>query len=220
MVRFSRSDSDGVLDTYAVRVTDVGANGSWATVDVPVGPPLAAWESGAPDVHDLQIVPTIDSFSNGDFAPSGESRNLTLQGGGFREGGITVDYGTAQVVDPDAGYITLDVYSTGNSLNVIIPEGAGGTVTVQTAGGRSNSLPIAATAFLGASAVAIQGTPANAALASANIDQFITLSGTNFTLNTNVFFPTVDNEGAGGDYQLVASMPTHHRLGAGSGGGK
>ena len=47
----------------------------------------------------------------------------------------------------------------------------------------------------GSSATAASGTPANAAVASANPGQTITLQGTGFTNATDVVFPVVDGNG-------------------------
>ncbi|MCH7746411.1 MAG: hypothetical protein IIC84_10085, partial [Chloroflexi bacterium] len=57
---------------------------------------------------------------------------------GFIEGGSTVRFGDVDVVDPDTGSGTINVFSTNRAINVTIPNGAGPEITVTTAGGTSN----------------------------------------------------------------------------------
>ena len=66
--------------------------------------------------------------------------NLTINGGGFVEGGQSVNFGGVVVEDPDAGSTTVDVFSSGTQTNVTIPTNGLPIITVTTAGGVSNTL--------------------------------------------------------------------------------
>jgi hypothetical protein len=86
----------------------------------------------------LQVVPIISSFS---LFSSGPNVNLRLQGSGFTEGAITVHIGDDDVIDPDGSTTTINVFSTGTFLDVLMPS-QGGTVTVTTQGGESNGIKV------------------------------------------------------------------------------
>ena len=107
----------------------------------------------------LQVVPSLNSFNNGNFNPSGTSRSLLLNGGGLIEGSIDVLFGDVTVSDPDAGIETIDVYYGNNTgLGTIIPDAAKGNVRVRSAGGTSNELIVAATSFTAILGVASRHT--------------------------------------------------------------
>jgi RHS repeat-associated protein len=211
-VVFTSINGDGVEATDPVRVESVNATGTAATVIVPLQAKSGALRvEGATGSFSLQIVPVLTTFSNDDFAPSGDSRNLTLRGSGFVEGAITVHYGDGAVVDPDTGYNILDVYSYGDYLNVVIPENAKGNVTVTTSGGASNILHVGPTSFASIQGVAALGSPAVNNQPSANVDQFITIIGANLGENSNVLFSTVNDEGVNTqDYVRVSTVSADH----------
>ena len=198
-VTFPTVNDSGLTGTTSVRVKSVSADGSAATVDVPnMAATGAVRVPGASGSFTLQVVPKITSFSNLDFRPSGTSRDLRLDGGGYIEGGTTVKFGAASVVDPDTGVGTLNVFSSGTVVTVVIPDGGSGSVTVVTAGGTSNAFGVGLTSFSGIAATAGAGVPADAAQPSANVGQTITVSGEDFRGNANVTFPTVDDSGLAG----------------------
>jgi RHS repeat-associated protein len=199
VVLFPTRDDIGVAGTALVRVSYSAPDGSRAAVAVPQGATTGNVSIfGAAGAFALQIVPHLTTFSNGDFAPSGASQNLALYGGGFREGATTVHFGAANVVDPNTGSGTIDIYSTGTGLNVIIPANPGGLVSLTTDGGRSNALAVGPTAYTGLRAAAQVGTPTDGNQPSANVYQVITLLGTNLGPNTNVIFPTRNDTGVAG----------------------
>ena len=78
-------------------------------------------------------------------------------------------------------------------VNLTVPNGVPyGPISVTTFGGTSN--PFAET-FTAIEGTATSGTPTNPAIASANIDQAITLDGSRFTLSTAVAFSAIDYNG-------------------------
>lgn len=195
-VIFPGIDAEGVATSIRARVESVAADGGAATVVVPNGATSGDLRMpGASESHFLQIVPHLRSFSNYDFAPSGESRNLNLNGGGFVEGATTVHYGPVPVADPDAGYNTLDVFGAGDALNVIIPDNAGGAVSVTTAGGTSNLLQVGPAGLTSLQATARLGVPTVGGQPSANAGQLITLVGSHLGANSNVRFKMVNDAG-------------------------
>lgn len=154
--------------------------------------------TGAPGTAFLQIVLVLTSYSNNDFAPSGTSRNLRLNGSGFSEDNTDINFGTSTVMDLDTGTNLVDVFSSGTRLDTVIPGNALATVSVTTIGGSSNNLIVGPTQFTGLQAVADQGTPTNGAQPLANVGQAITIQGQNLDPNTNVVFPTLTDTGVAG----------------------
>ena len=198
-VIFPTLNDNGVAGSVAVRVSSVGADGSWANVTVPAGAVTGNLSLfGAGGTSALQIVPHLTGFSNSDFRPSGTAREFYLDGGGFVEGNITLNFGSSTVVDPSTGTATLDVYSSGTRLDTIIPNNPGSQLVVTTPGGTSNPLIVGPTSLTGIAATPTLGTPANAGQPAANVGQEITLLGANLRLNTVVRFPTRDDIGVAG----------------------
>ena len=196
-VVFPARDDSGNAFTISVRVSGVNAEGTSASVFVPLraetGNLTVPGTSGS---FPLQIVPTITGFANFDFQPSGTGLNLTLEGDGFIEGGITVNFGSSvSVVDPDKTTATLDVFNIARSIGVVIPVSGEATISVVTAGGTSNSLVVGPISFTGISGTAQVGTPTSGAAPSANVGQIITISGTDLKPNTDVVFPARDDSG-------------------------
>jgi hypothetical protein len=85
----------------------------------------------------LQIVPVLNSVSS--VTPG---QNAFLQGTGFTEGEITVQFGSAKVIDGGVNFNDgIDVFGAGGenrALNVTVPANGSGPVTVVTGGGTSN----------------------------------------------------------------------------------
>ena len=78
-------------------VSSVAPDGLSAQVNVPYTAVTGdITVPGATGSATLQVVPRLTSFSNSDFRPSGTSRNLSLGGSGFIEGGITVSFGAVK----------------------------------------------------------------------------------------------------------------------------
>jgi YD repeat-containing protein len=88
------------------------------------------------------------------------------------------------------------VSESDTSITVTAPSGvAAGPVTVEVGGLTSNGVVFTAPALGAIVATATQGTPANPAVASANVGQLITLHGAGFTAETRVVFPTKSLQG-------------------------
>ena len=149
----------------------------------------------------LQIVPTLSDIdlTSGYYS---DGASLTLTGSGFVEGAQTVLFGTAigaggasEVEDlwrfagADAYYTNVGGQlheNTGMNLT-IAADAATGPVKVRTLGGTSAPFSLEFTG-IAAGTVADRGTPANAALASANVREAITLLGAGFDNGTEVIF--------------------------------
>ena len=127
-----------------------------------------------------------------------------LLGSGLVEAGTTVTFGGIVINDNSSGN-DVDVFGNNfranGRLDLTVPDRAlAGPVKVETAGGsfQVNSIPIAEQTSVGLSSIAAsaaQGTPANAAIASANAGQLITLQGFGFTTSSNIVFTGVAEDG-------------------------
>ena len=195
-VVFLTQDSAGNLNSVSVTPTSVAADGTSLAVVIPnnaaSGTVRIARENAG---QFLQIVPTlvdVDQGLNDVFRGGG----LRLRGTGFIEGAVTVNFGSVAVVDTSAangpnvfaGYVFEN-----DAMDLTVPSNAPyGPVTVTTLGG--TSAPYGLT-LSGIVAVAGSGTPANAAVASANPGQAITLQGSGFDTTTDVVFETLDSAG-------------------------
>ena len=205
-VRFSAINDSGVLTTTIRRVKTVNLDGTEALVDVPNSAVTGDFSViGADESFPLQIVPRITSFTNTDFRPSGTSRSIQLNGGGFVEGSITVHFGDSDVADPDVSTGTIDVFSSGTGMNSVIPSSPGALVSVTTAGGTSNEIAVSATSFTGISSVSTTGTPADPTEASVDAFGQAVLDGVGFRSNTNVVFPTINDAGVEGTARVRVS---------------
>ncbi|MHA4866064.1 Ig-like domain-containing protein [Duganella sp. PWIR1] len=156
----------------------------------------------------LQIVPVVTGVDVQSVSADGSSAVLLIYGTGFVEGQNS-EYrfgsGAAAVVITDAGnstgpdvqqvydpyyaqYINGQVY-----LTVPLSNGAFGPISVKTAGGISASF----TASLdGVTAVALSGTPADPALASANPGQVVKLRGAGLSTDSDILLRYVGHDGA------------------------
>ena len=196
-VSFPSVSDSGVPGTINVRIGGLNADRTEATVVVPNTAATGDVKLvGLPDSFFLQIVPRITTFSsNSDFRPG---VNLRLHGGGFIEGGITVHFGSVDVVDPSTSSTTINVHSSGTLMDVTMPTGADGGMSVTTEGGTSNVFFVGPESFTDLIADANEGTPADSGERSANVGQTITILGSGFRSNTNVSFPSVNDSGAVG----------------------
>ena len=131
-------NDSGAAGSSFVRIAFLNSDRTEATVTVPLNAATGEVTAFGTDTSFLlQIVPRITSstLSSGSLTPG---QNLRLDGSGFIEGGSTVRFGDVDVVDPDNGSGTINVFSTNRAINVTIPNGAGPEITVTTAGGTSN----------------------------------------------------------------------------------
>jgi hypothetical protein len=138
-VYFPTVNDSGTVGVTNVRVSSVNVEGTEATVIVPINAATGhIGVYGTDDTLPLQIVPRLTGYS-GTLTPG---INMTLSGSGFVEGAITVEFGSVSVLDPDTSATTINVFSNGSTVNVIVPTGAEPNVRVITAGGTSEELVI------------------------------------------------------------------------------
>ena len=148
----------------------------------------------------LQIVPVITNIAG----RPGQDAAVTLYGSGFMEAGSTLIVGGSTLVDAAVNPATLDVVGTRNGqYNGLVTRVVEGPITISTAGGsytlaRPADPAPAFVEFTGIQATAAAGVAANAAAASANTGQSITLVGRGFTGSTLVLFEAVDDRGVVG----------------------
>ena len=146
----------------------------------------------------LQVVPTVSNVDESSSAYHADG--LTVEGSGLIEAGTTINFGGQSLADdgPSSGPDVVYDYANGSDradglVNLTVPNGVPyGPISVTTFGGTSN--PFAET-FTAIEGTATSGTPTNAAIASANIGQAITLDGSRFTLSTAVAFSAIDYNG-------------------------
>ena len=200
---FPTIDISGAVSQTIVRPIVLGAGGTSFTVVVPVnaltGQVGIVGDQSGTKVY-LQIVPIITGITVTSVAGDGSSANVTLSGLGFVEGNNSLyTFGTTVVADPGIG-TGPDVtrgppsYVENGIVNLTVPlsNGAFGPVTVTTAGGTTAAYAPTITSIVG---TALSGTPADAAQASANTGQAITLVGTGLGTATNVLFRYLDSAG-------------------------
>ncbi|MEJ0019610.1 MAG: Ig-like domain-containing protein [Acetobacteraceae bacterium] len=142
----------------------------------------------------LQIVPVVSGISV--FFVSGDSVTLSLEGAGFIEGDSDYQFGPTLFFDRSltAGADVDDFTGANGRASLTLPLGGGifGPLTVQTDGGRSAPLAFSLTSV---TATAASGTPANAALPSANAGQDVTLHGSHLTTATGILLRSTDSSG-------------------------
>ena len=203
-VVFATVDDSGNKSQVVVHPTTAAADGTSATVVVPSNA-VSGTVRVVGDLNGngalLQIVPVVTSITVNSVASDGSSAYVTLHGSGFVDGNASsYQFGTTIVLD-GSGSQGPDVYSSGTNVNLTLPLTAGsfGPITVTTAGGTSAAF--SATLAI-SSATAASGTPANAALPSANPGQTITLSGSGLTTSTPIIFSYTPS-GGGVNYQIL-----------------
>jgi hypothetical protein len=156
----------------------------------------------------LQVVPTLTSISGN----PGSDSTFTLYGSGFMEGASTVSVGGVSFADNDSYNNPFDIYGSRNdTMNVVAPRTLDGPIRISTAGGYAElaraALPlIQQSQFNSISATALDGVPANAAQASANTGQSITLNGQGFSASTLVQFQARDDNGQLGTITRTGSV--------------
>jgi len=209
-VVFDTIDSNGNRSQLVVHPTLLDAAGTQAQVIVP---PMAVtgFVRVAGDLNGaaipLQIVPVVTSVSVQSVASDGSSAVVVLRGSGFVEGNsssyqfgngagsqVIVDAGAAlgpdvqQVYDPSLGqYLNGQV-----TLTVPLSDGVFGPISVSTGGGVSASLT---NSLASVQALALSGTPANAALPSANPGQTVKLIGTGLSTSSDILLRYTDYNG-------------------------
>ncbi len=198
---FQTVDANGRRAEVVVRPTILDGNGTQAQVRVP----RDAVTGGVRMVGDitgttlpLQIVPVVSGVEIQSVSSDGSSAVVVLRGTGLVEGnGSEYRFGSGasavfvldatastgpdvqQVYDPAIGqYVNGQV-----TLTVPLSNGAFGPVSIRTAGGTSASLT---SSLAGVNAVALSGTPADAAKASANAGQAIALTGTGLSTDSDI----------------------------------
>jgi uncharacterized protein YjiK len=225
-ITFATINESGTVSTAEVKVTRTDAANSTAYFVVPnnafTGDVVVyGKESGGKrtDFADgtflLQVVPLLTD-ARIDFLNGDGTMRVSLDGRGFVEGNDTVyTFGTEQVIDtaantgPDATYSYVPNYTENSRTYLSVPmvDGAFGAITVKTAGGTSAAYSVN---LSGVAATALSGTPANAALPSANAGQAITLSGAGLDAETKLLFRRTSSYDGAVQYDLqtaVAAAP-------------
>jgi hypothetical protein len=211
-------DSNGNQSTRNVRMTSVDTTKGIAFFQVPVdaitGEVLVYSQVGntRTDFTDgnflIQIVPVVSSIDVTSVSSDGLSAQIVLRGLGLIEGnGSTYRFGTTEVVDgssgqgPDVNDYYYDpalgqyIFNSNSAVYLTVPleAGAFGPISVTTAGGVSTSLSLGLSGITG---VALSGTPADVAVASANPGQAVTLTGSGLSTASDVLLRYVDGSGA------------------------
>ena len=204
-VVFTTMDTNGNLGETAVTPAAIDVAAGTLTVVVP-----ATATTGAVRLERdrsgivLQIVPTISNLIV-NTGVSYEGASMQLVGTGYAEGQSTVLFGDQGLADASRNY-GLDVVGSNTQLNLGVSSGLPtGPIQVRTAGGTS---AVYAVALQGLSATATTGTAVNAAQASANPGQLITLSGQGLTVSTEVVFDTINDSGVRSSVVVTPSFTT------------
>ena len=220
---FKVIDASGDVSTRVVNVFRVDAAHGIAFFNVPIdassGDAVVYSQVGNvrtdfPDgTFPVQILPTITDVQVESVAADGSTAQLLIAGTGFVEGGGSqYRFGSETISDaltnggPDV-FGRSDVvlgYVANGYVRVTVPLSAGvfGSISVKTAGGASAAYSVSVSAI---GAVALSGTPADGAQASANAGQSVTLSGVGLNTTTDVLLRFVDINGA---VQMVKLSPS------------
>jgi YD repeat-containing protein len=188
---FPSTSDAGVAGTLTVFPVSVSSDGITASVGVPTIATTGPVTTNGVGSIQLQIVPTIFFIS----VPAGQTYQpgvtITIFGSGFKEGATVVAFPGAPPV------MASDIAGFNSNLTVTVPSGATtGPLTVSTDGGISNVFQLRNPVLTAITAIAAQGTAANPAQASANVNQQITLAGSDLGTSTLVQFPSFDSIGA------------------------
>uniref|UniRef100_UPI003CF3B8E5 Ig-like domain-containing protein n=1 Tax=Massilia sp. TSP1-1-2 TaxID=2804649 RepID=UPI003CF3B8E5 len=207
-------DSNGTVSTVVVPVARVNSATGTAYFNLPgdavSGDAVVYSQVGAvrTDFTDgtfpLQIIPVITSIDVQSVSADGSSAVVVLHGAGFVEGALSeyrfgaqviTDTGTASGPDVQSVYdYVAGQYVNGQvSITVPLTNGVFGAINVKTAGGVSASFSASLDAV---QALAFSGTPADAATASANPGQAITLRGTGLSTDSDILLRYTDYNGA------------------------
>ena len=195
---FTAIDGNGTLYERTVAAASVAANGTSLTVVVPGDATTGTVRLARDQVGVLlQIVPTLDDVSANPGQPFAGG-GLTLTGSGFAEGASSVQFGAASLADSsrasglDVYYRYNPNYTENGTLALTAPNGPTGPIRVSTVGGSSEAFALS---FTGLVASATTGAAADAAQASANPGQLISIQGAGLDASTDVVFQTIDSAG-------------------------
>jgi len=189
-VEIPARNASGTAFFRSVVFDSVAADGSFATLTIPVDA-----ETGTINLPDgselmLQIVPTVTGISGG------KGRLSSIFGSGFIEGAVSVHFGSETVVDGgpfsnDGVQVTSSV-TTNDRLDVVVPLNGTLPYVVETLGGTSGS-PSDVASIDSASET---GTPLDSEAASANVGQTVTIDGRGYVLDeTMVALEAMDTAG-------------------------
>ncbi|MEY2843574.1 MAG: hypothetical protein RI920_1611, partial [Pseudomonadota bacterium] len=207
---FQVINTAGTLDEVVVRPSTVSADGTQVQVAVPLnaitGTVRVVGDRNAAALA-LQIVPVLTGVQVQSVATDGSWATLVLSGYGFVEGNnseyrlgsgadglVLIDAGVNTGADVQLVYDSARAQYHNGQVTVTVPLSAGvfGAISVKTAGGVSASY----TASLASvTATALSGTPANAAIASANPGQVVTLNGAGLTTASDVLLRYTNYDG-------------------------
>jgi hypothetical protein len=161
----------------------------------------------------LQIVPAITDVQVQSVAADGSSAVVVVSGYGFIEGlnsayqfgsEVVLDAGASTGPDVQDRYDPAIGYIANGQVTLTVPlsNAAFGAISVKSAGGTSALFSVALSSI---TSVAASGTPANAALASANAGQAIVLNGSGLSTATDVLLRYTNQQGV---LSMVRLNPT------------
>jgi uncharacterized protein YjiK len=204
---FETTDNAGNRNQLIVRPSTVNAAGTELQVLVPynavTGVLRVVGDTNARQLA-LQILPLISDVQVESVSADGSSAQVLLSGFGFVEGGDSeYRFGDQSVLDAGVGTgpDVFDRYDpslgqyVGNGyarVTVALVNGVFGAISVKTAGGVSASYSVV---LSGVDAVALSGTPKDAAQASANAGQTVTLQGSGLSTSTDILLRWTDING-------------------------
>ncbi len=197
-ILFQNKRSDGLRYETIVLPTFVSQDRTFLDVVVPdeaITSSLKVIGDSRGQSIPLQIVPIVEQVLVDSIG--GNTAKILLRGRGFTESEGTYRFGTTDVVDPDASAVSVDVYSQqkGNDsvlLSLPLSANIAGAITVTNEGG--TSAPWTRT-FNTLAGTAIQGTPKNPDLPSANPGQSITLQGQGLSTSTKILASSRNSQG-------------------------
>ncbi len=179
--------------------SSVAADGKSLTVRVPKEADTGQFSLlDSQEKYLLQVVPRITGVNYGvsdNVLVAGEGIHVKMTGLGFIEGQTAVYFGEQACSTTDTGLATGDeIEVQGDNTTLYVREPLDGTVPywVVTPGG-STAGPARMT---GITAVAIEGTPTDAAYPSANAGQTITVVGEHLSVLDRLVIMVVNDEGA------------------------
>ncbi len=196
---FQVADNSGNVYERVARPLAVNADGTQAIFIVPVDA-ISGPVSVVGDRSDLrsylQIIPLVTSMEVLSVSGDGSSVRVRLHGRGFVRGhGSTYTFGGTTLTDPGPGDFYVGYINQNNDfVDMTLPNTLTifGAITVQTVGGTSAPLTIG---YTGLKSKAARGTPADASLASANVGQVVTLTGSGLSMGTLIFGQYIDSSG-------------------------
>ena len=193
-VLFPAFDDEGRRYEIVAQPSRIDANGTSLWVQVP----NAAGTGDLAIVGDttnaalrLQIVPVLTSINTSSW--NGASASVYLYGSGIIENGATYHFGSVSIEDTLRNEVNS--YYGGTQAYLTIPTvGAGwhGAVTVTTEGGTSAPFVQNITTI---QSLALQGTPANGSVASANPGQTVSITGSGLSTDTDLLLRYTDDAG-------------------------